>query len=367
MKRVLVVGFTDNPGGIENVVMNYYRNFDRKKVQLDFLYSTNTIAFNDEIKSLGGNTYKITAKHSDYSKYKKELKEFFEKNGKNYDAIWVNFCNITNLDYFKLAKKYGINKRIIHSHNNQNMASKLVLLIHKLNRLLINKYATDYWACSDTAADWFYTKKVRKENKILIVNNAVDLDRFKYNESISKKYKNDLGLDGKFVIGHVGRFHFQKNQLFLLDVFNKIHEKDKDSVLVLVGQGEDEQKIKEKIKDLNLKSSVKLLGVRDDVNKVIQAMDVFLFPSVFEGLGLVLVEAQAAGIPVVSSCDKTPKIVKMSDNFKFLSLNDSLDTWRDAVLDFKGTKKIDNSKTIISKGYDIKTEAKKIEKFFERN
>ena len=125
MKRVLVVGFTENIGGIESVVMNYYRNFNRNEIQLDFLYAGESIAFKDEIEALGGKTFKITAKHSNLSQYKKDLKDFFEKEGKNYSTIWVNFCNITNLDYFKYAKKYGISKRIIHAHNSQNMGSPI--------------------------------------------------------------------------------------------------------------------------------------------------------------------------------------------------------------------------------------------------
>ncbi|MBR4830300.1 MAG: glycosyltransferase family 1 protein [Bacilli bacterium] len=359
MKKVLVVGFTENPGGIENVVMNYYRNFDRKEVQLDFLYSTDSIAFEKEINDMGGKTYHICSKHSNMFKHKKELKEFFKEHANEYSSIWVNFCNITNLDYFKLAKKYGINKRIIHAHNSQNMGSKLKGILHKINKLFIASYATDYWSCSDDASDWFYTKKIR--DKVLVVKNSIDLDRFKYDSNTDKKYRKELNTENKFVIGNVGRLHFQKNQMFLLDVFNEIKKVEPNAELLLVGEGEDREKITNKINELGLNDSVQMLGARDDVPALMSSMDVFLFPSVFEGLGLVLVEAEAIGLPIVAASDDIPHEVKMSSNFTFVSLNDSLDKWRDEVLKFKNTKKEDNTKSLQENGYDIKLEVKKIQ------
>ena len=358
MKKILVVGFTENPGGIENVVMNYYRNFDRSEVELEFLYSTDSIAFKDEIESLGGKTYKITSKHSNLFQYKKDLKKFFKEHH-DYDTLWVNYCNITNLDYFKYAKKYNINKRIIHAHNSQNMGSKIKGILHRIYKQLLPLYVTDYWSCSNDASDWFYTNKVKKN--VVIVYNAIDLDRFKYDPIIANNYKHSLEIENKLVIGNVGRLHFQKNQMFLLDVFNEVHKVEPNSVLVLVGQGEDEEKIKHRIYELNLMDNVKLLGARNDVPSLMMAMDIFVFPSVFEGLGLVLVEAEATGLPIVAASDDIPHEVKMSNNFTFISLNESLEKWRDEILKYKGTSMEDNTKSLQEHGYDIKVEAKKIQ------
>ena len=359
MRRVLVVGFTDNPGGIENVVMNYYRKFNKEEIQLDFLYSTDKIAFEKEIKSMGGKTFYISPKHKNLVKYKKDIKEFFKNNAKNYSTIWVNFCNITNLDYFKLAKKYGISKRIIHAHNSQNMGSFIKGFLHKIYKNRLSLYATDYWSCSDDASNWFYNDKLK--GKVLIVKNSVDLDRFKYNSKTDLEYRKKLNIQDKFVIGNVGRLHFQKNQLFLLDIFNEIHKEDNNSVLLLIGEGEDREKINNKITELKLNNSVKLLGARDDVSELMCSMNVFLFPSLFEGLGLVLVEAEAVGLPIVASSDNIPNEVKMSSNFTFLSLNDSIERWKDEVLKYKNTKKEDNTKSLQKNGYDISIEAKKIQ------
>ena len=359
MKKVLVVGFTENPGGIENVVMNYYRNFDRKEINLDFLYSTDSIAFEKEIKSMGGKTYHICSKHSNMMKHKKELKEFFKEHADEYSSIWVNFCNITNLDYFKLAKKYGIKKRIIHAHNSQNMSSKIKGILHRLYKQNLDLYVTDYWSCSDDASDWFFTNKIR--DKVLVVKNSIDLDRFKYDSKTDKEYRKLLNTDGKFVVGNVGRLHFQKNQMFLLDVFNEIKKVEPNAELLLVGEGEDREKITNKINELGLNDSVQMLGARDDVPALMSSMDVFLFPSVFEGLGLVLVEAEAIGLPIVAASDDIPHEVKMASNFTFISLNDSLDKWRDEVLKFKNAKKENNTKSLQENGYDIKLEVKKIQ------
>ena len=360
MKRVLVVGISDNPGGIESVVMNYYRHLDKSKFQLDFLCNTDIVAYEDEIKKLGGKIYKITAKSKNIKKYRYDLRQFFEVHATEYDAIWANYCNITNIDYLKFAKKYNIKKRIIHAHNSRNMSSKLRGLMHDFNRLFVSLYATDFWACSYDASKWSFPKKV--QSKVVIVNNAIDISSFKYSDKISKKYREDLNLEGKFIIGNVGRLHFQKNQLFLLDIFDLIHKKDPDSELVLIGQGEDEEKIKDKIRVLGLNDCVKMLGARNDVKELMMMMDVFLFPSVFEGLGLVLIEAQASGLPIVASSDRIPKDVKISPNFTFVSLDDSIEKWSEEVLKYKNTSKNNNVEALQDAGYDIKVEIKKIEK-----
>ena len=131
LKKILVFGITDKPGGVESVIMNYYRNMDRSKLQFDFLCNTDVVAYEDEIKNLGGNIYRITARSKNLFKYRKELKEFFKKNHEKYDTVWVNICSLANIDYLKMARKYKIKNRIIHCHNSQNMDSKLRGLLHK--------------------------------------------------------------------------------------------------------------------------------------------------------------------------------------------------------------------------------------------
>ena len=192
MKKILVFGMTHNPGGIESVIMNFYRNIDRNEIQFDFLCNCKEIAYEDEIKQLGGKVYKITSKSENYFQYKKEIKNFFKENSSKYCAIWVNVCNLNNIDYLKYAKKYNINKRIVHAHNSKSMATSIAQtlknnVLHNLNKIFITKYATDFYSCSDEASKYFYSKKIIKLNKYTLINNAIDNSKFLYNTDIAKK------------------------------------------------------------------------------------------------------------------------------------------------------------------------------------
>ena len=170
----------------------------------------------------------------------------------------------------------------------------------------MSKYATDFGAAQMIHL-FFYKDEIIKSDKYKIINNAIDISKYAYNSTVRDKYRKDLGLEGKLVIGNVGRFHFQKNHLFLIEIFKGIVDNNKNAILLLVGQGEDEKKIKAKVKEYSLEKNVKFLGARDDVNNIMQAMDIFLLPSLFEGLGIVLIEAQATGLPCFTSNKVVPK------------------------------------------------------------
>lgn len=370
MKRILVFGMTENPGGVESVIMNYYRNIDRKKVQFDFLCNTKEVAYEDEIKKLGGKIFRITARSVNRKKYKQELEDFFSKNAQNYKTIWMNVCSLANIDYLKYAKKYGIKHRIIHSHNSANMDSKLRGILHIINKKIIKQYATDFWACQKEAGEFFYNQKIMNSNRFLIINNAIDTKKFEYNAEIRKKYRKDLKIDEKLVIGNVGRLHFQKNQIFLLEIFYEISKKHKNSVLLLVGQGEDYDILQKKVSEYGLEDKVMFLGVRDDVSNLMQAMDVFLFPSVFEGLGIVLIEAQSSNLMCYASKDVIPEIVEINKKrFKFISLKKTGKEWAQIILSDLDLINDRESNIVDMKnsGFEIKSEVKKIEKYFERD
>lgn len=364
MKKVLVFGMTDKPGGMESVIMNYYRNIDRNKIQFDFLCNTEIVAYEKEIEKLGGKIYRITARSKNGKKYYSDMNIFFKEHSSEYETIWLNTCSLANIDYLKYAKKFGIKKRIIHAHNSQNMDSYLRGILHKINKLIIGKYATDFWSCSEESSRWFYTKKIRESNKYLIVKNAIDLNKFKFNIEIREKYRNELGLQDKVVFGNVGRFHFQKNQLFLIRVFEKISQKIDNAVLVLVGDGEDRNKIETLINELNIPDKVILLGFRDDVEKIMQAMDAFIFPSVFEGLGIVAIEAQVEGLPVFASNSVIPKEVNIDKEiFRFIDLEKGEEEWAKIIVDsFQKTRtRKSNIELFIREGYDIQVESRKVE------
>lgn len=368
MKKVLVFGITENPGGVESVVMNYYRNINRENIQFDFLCNTEVVAYEDEILKLGGKIYRITARSKDRNKYKSDMEKFFKEHSNEYSSIWVNVCSLANIDYLKYAKKYGIKKRIIHSHNSQNMDSFLRGLLHRFNKLFISKYATDFWSCSDDASKWFYSKKIQKQENHLIVKNAIDLEKFKYDEKTRNEYRKELNWDTKIVFGNVGRFHFQKNQLFLIKIFAKIQKKVDNAILVLVGDGEDRNKIVDMINEYKINEKVVLLGVRDDIPNIMQAMDVFVFPSIFEGLGLVAIEAQASGLPVFASKNVIPEEVNIDKEiFRFIELDKGEEYWANDIINdlpqFINRRRQSRIELFENEGYSIQVEARKVENY----
>lgn len=367
MKKILVFGMTENPGGMESVIINYYRAIDKEKYQFDFLCNSfEKVAYEDELIALGGKTFHFPARSQDMKGYRRALKDFFEQHASEYHAIWVNVCSLANIDYLKLAKKYGIKKRIIHSHNSQNMDSKLRGLLHKWNKRSIEKYATDFWACSEDASIWFFKPELR--DKVVLIRNAIDLNKYAFNEAKRDQYRTNLGWQDNYIIGNIGRLHFQKNQLFLLDVFAEVTKCLPEARLVLVGQGEDETILREKTKALGLEDKVHFAGVQYDIKGWLSAFDMFVFPSVFEGLGIVGLEAQANGLPVIASKDVIPEELWINSNFMFYALSESATAWANKMVNMKQTYERASEQEIAKKftdaGYNIDTEMNKLEELF---
>lgn len=349
-------------GGVEAVTINYYRNIDKNKVQLDFICdedSTN-IPY-EEIEKMGGKVI-IIPSYSKPFKYHKALKRVLKEG--NYKII---HSNINTLSVFSLfaAKCAGVPVRIAHSHSTTNKKEKKKNLMKQILRPFSKVFATDYMCCSELAGRWLFGNKEYDKGNVYLLNNAIDLDKFKYNESLRKKKRKELSIkDNTLVIGHIGRFVAQKNHDFLIDIFNEIHKKNNNSILLLAGQGPLMEDIKNKVKELNLEDSVKFLGQRNDANELYQAFDVFLLPSLYEGLPVVGVEAQAAGLLCYLSDDMT-KETKVLDITKFMSLNNTPEEWADNILDdVKKYKRIDTSKEMTAKNFNIKEEAKKLEEYY---
>ena len=369
MYKVLVFGMTENPGGVESFLLNYYRNIDRSKIQFDFLCNSyEKVAYEDELIALGGETYHIIARSQNPSKYKQELESFFANNSQKYDAIWVNVCSLANIDYLKMAKKYNIKRRIIHSHNSQNMDNKLRVILHYLNKLVLEKYATDFWACSDDAAEWFYGKNLL--DKCVVIHNAIDISKMKYDKVSGDAKRAELGWENNYVVGNIGRLHFQKNQSFVIDVFKELLDICPDARLLLVGQGEDEEKLKEKVKVLGIDDKVIFTGVQYNISVWLSAMDFFLFPSVFEGLGIAVLEAQANGVNSLTSAKVVPSEVCINENCMMQDLEDGAKIWAEKIIQMKENhNRLTQEKVkrnFVQAGYDIETEIHKLEELFLR-
>ena len=305
-------------GGVESVIMNYYRHLDRAKVQFDFICDEDSTRIPyDEIKKLGGRVF-LVPKYQKLPKYLKALEDLFRKN-----RYRIVHSNVNTLSVFPLyaAKKAGVPVRISHSHSTSNPKEWERNIIKNILRPFSKKYATDYFACSELAGRYLFGDKTFDQGKVKIIHNAIDLDKFKFDPEARKKLRKELGIDDKtIVIGHVGRFVKQKNHDFLVDVFNEYHTKNPDSKLLLIGTGPLEEKIKAKAEKLNLSDSVLFLGQREDTNKLYSVMDVFCLPSLYEGLPVVGVEAQAAGLLCILS-SKIDRGVKISEKCIFKNIN----------------------------------------------
>lgn len=354
--RVLHVVTYMGRGGLETMLMNYYRHIDRDKIQFDFLVHRDFKAnYDDEILSLGGKIYHVSRLNPFSLHYRHELDEFF-KNHPEYKIVHVHQDCLSSFA-LKAAKKNNVLVRIAHSHN-ANQDRNIKYLIKRYFMRSIPSYATHLFACGKEAGDWMF-----QGFPYTIMNNAIETNQFKYNQSIRETVRNTLGIDSDtLVLGHVGRFFYQKNHDFLIDIFNEIHQMNRNVLLMLVGTGELEESIKEKVRKLNLTNHVMFLGSRNDVNQLMQAMDIFIFPSHYEGLPVTLVEAQASGLYIVKS-DNVPSQCVMTPNMMSLSLNISPKEWAQQILDIHYERK-DTSQYIKDAGYDIQQNSHWLQDFY---
>ena len=347
-------------GGIESYVMNYYRHLDKEKIQSDFItHTTLECTYRKEIEEMGGSIYEFPPfKISKIINIIKLIDVFLKKNHKKYDIIHCHMANAA-VFYFFFAKKYNLKIRVLHSHQ-PSAADKLSHKIRNYPLLLLgNILATHRLACSDLAGKFLFKRK-----SFLIINNAIEVEKFAYDKHKRKMLRNLLAVDNKKVIGHIGRFCRQKNQLYLLDIFSECMKKDKNYHLVMIGSGEDESVIKQKINQLGLEKNVSLLGNKQNVNDYYQIFDYFVFPSLYEGIGIVLIEAQCSGLMVFASSDDIPHSVKMTENFQFISLKENAKKWAESIIDNENYIRRSQVSNIKQFGYSIVDNSNKLENFY---
>lgn len=357
MIRVLQAVNDMRRAGLETMLMNYYRNIDRNKVQFDFLtHRPFDGAYDEEIRMLGGKIYHAPRLYpQNYPQYFKYMKKFFEEHSE-YQII---HSHIDTMSYFplKAAENSGIPIRIAHSHSSKlDKDMKLPIKYWALKK--IPSVANQRCACGELAGNFMYPN-----HKFKIVRNAIDVDKFVFNENVRNRKRKELNVEGKYVVGHVGRYCYIKNQLFLIDIFDCIRKKKKNCHLLLIGKGEDQNKLEEKIAKMGLQNEVSLLIDRADVNELYQTMDIFVMPSLFEGLPLVGVEAQTNGLPCIVS-DKISEEVIITSNIKMLNLKKGAEVWADEIIKMDTERNVHAKEEIIKAGYDIKEEAMKLQNWY---
>lgn len=360
--RILHVIGQMNRGGAESMIMNIYRKIDREKIQFDFVVHTNSLCdFDEEIKSLGGSIYSCPRfKGSNIVEYIKFWKEFFKQH-KEYKIIHGHIGSSAAI-YLKIAKKYGL-FTIAHSHS-AGFGEGLKGLMYRIFSYPTRFIADYFFACSENAGISRYGKKVvNNKSKFSVLNNAIDIDEYAFSQTVREKKAKELNLENKFVIGHVGRFDKAKNQEYLVEIFKIIVQKDEDAILLLVGDGELKSYIVEKVKNYNLEEKVIFTGVRSDVNELMQVMDVFAFPSIYEGLPVTLIEAQVAGLPCIISDSITDEvcITNLVEKLHISELN--IKFWCNEILNQKYYKR-ENMNTLKNSNYNINLMISNLQKFY---
>lgn len=367
MKILQILSSTNVNSGVANVVMNYYRNIDRENFQFDFLvFWQAPKSFNEEIESLGGKVYYFTKPGlKTYAKAKKELKDFFIAHKGEYDIVHCHEILVSK-QVFSAAKKFGeVSKCISHSHNSR-LADSILKKIR--NRLLVSNLTkeSDYcFACSREAAVSAFGKTVLNSDKYRLIYNAINLGKFKFSQEARQCVREELNLDGYLVLGNVGRLCYQKNQIFALKVLQELLKSRDDVKLLLVGEGQDRQMLEKYVRENSLEKNVIFTGIRKDIPDVLSAMDCFVFPSVYEGLPVGLVEAQTNGLFCIWFENITDE-VRLADCISVMSQRSSAAEWASTVLQAESelNKRECGFIKVKEKGFDIADSAKQLEKLY---
>lgn len=363
MIRVLQIVDSMQQGGIQSFLMNLYRNINRNEIQFDFLIFRNNLQwYEKEIDSLGGILYKAPGRRDGLIKCSKYLDNFF-KSHKEYDVVHYNASSLSFVEPLRYAKKYGVKTRIIHCHSSSFIGNPIHRILHKIHKRNIASLANVYLSCSEPATLWMF-RNTSVQSKVQIILNGVDCKKFAYSDEKRKLYRNKLCIENNFVVGHIGRFSAVKNHLFLIEIFEAIKEKNDNAKLLLVGDGEMRSEIESLVALKRLTNYVIFLGNRNDINDIMQAMDILVMPSLYEGFPVTVVEAQASGLPVVMSNTITSKVV-VNKNVVLKDLNDNNVEWAKTIL--KKYKRVKNIDDIIKRGFDIKNTVDILTKIYSNN
>lgn len=347
MIRVLQIVDHMGLGGMQAFIMNVYCNIDRSKIQFDFLvHKSEGNTFQEQIYSLGGKMYSVPARNQGLIKNRRALDKFFKEHPE-YKIVHQHESSLSYIEPLIAAKNNGVPIRVIHSHSTRMGNSIIHKFLHLINAKRIHRIATHYLACGELAGKWFYNTSRVKDNFTVVIN-GIRIKDFEFNEDTRIKVREELGLSDEIAICHIGRFDWVKNHIFLIDIYKEIEKKVPNSKLILVGQGVLMDKIKQKVNLLGLGEKVFFLGLRNDINRIVQAVDAVLLPSIYEGFPVTAIEAQAAGLPFFMS-DTVSREAMIKKNSYAISLNLSAEEWAKYILEHLERYQ-DNT---LMKGFDI--------------
>ena len=372
MKKIKVLQkiYSLTAGGVETIITSIDERLDKNVYEFTYLLDNDKSDFyKSKLNKLGSNVYSLELDNfrgiqKIINKFKRTIK--FLKNNK-FDIIHVNESNINALIIIIAARIAGVKSVIVHAHtSNKHDKLNLSKLLNPLIKMLVSKLATECIACSDEAAKWYFTKERICGNKFNILKNGINTQKYIYDENIRNMYRKKLKIQDKFVIGHVGRFAHQKNQLFLINVFNLIVKNNSNALLLLIGDGSDIGYAKNKVKELGIEDSVVFAGARSDVPQLLQAMDIFVFPSISEGFGMGVLESQAASLRTIAS-DRVSISTKVTTMIEYLSLDLGAEIWANKIKNYNTPYvRTDVSSEIVNSGYDICNSAELLSTIYNR-
>ena len=362
MKRILTGFIGDGKaGGVDRYLLNFLEAVHGEEIQIDFLTNEIDESLQNELKRYRSRLYAVATLKHPIRQYR-QICTILKEN--SYDMVYLNLSTAIECITAFAAKKMGIKERALHSHSSgndrQSALSRMIYnSIHRICRLFLYRTGTMFYACSITAGEWLYPKKIVRSERFEVIYNAVDKRKFCYQPDLRRQMRSELGIEENYVIGHVGNFCYPKNCRFLIEVFEQIHKLNKQAILLLIGTGAEIEDIKQVVKEKKLQNAVRFLGWRNDTDKLYQAMDTFLLPSRFEGLPIVGVEAQSTGLQCVFSTEVT-KEVQIQKECYFLDLKQSPKQWAELILAHReyDRKKIQYLKE--AENYDLERQVRQL-------
>lgn len=352
-------------GGIESMLMNIYRKIDRSKIQFDFvIHTTEECDYSSEIIQLGGKIYSAPKFNGANIKEYLSFWNLFYKNNTSYKIVHGHMRSTASI-YLLMAKRNKVHT-ISHSHSTGSRGNFLERVAKGIMQVPIKYFADYYFACSEEAAIWLYGKKIVSKKQYKLLKNSIDLDKYEKNIGKKDKFKEQYSVDKNFVIGHVGSFTEPKNHKFIIDVFQEYIKIQENALLILIGDGHLKKEIKNNIDQMNLRKNVVFVGSVDNVHEYLKSMDVFIFPSLFEGLGIALIEAQAAGVKSIVS-EKIPQEAIQTGIVEKVDLKCTPTEWANVIYSMSQKENVDERAAIddLRKAdYDVKIEADKLQEFY---
>ena len=364
MVRVLQELSALDGGGVAKLLYDYYRHMDHTQIHFDFLiydFYDNGI-YEKPLEDMGCTIFKLPRIKKNIKGYLKGIDEII-RNG-NYDVVHSHM-GAHGLFVMYYAKKHKVPKRIVHSHIAYEPVTGMKKQLNKTLAEIAKHYATDLFACGIDAGKYMWGSKAFEAGKVRVMTNAVDTAAFQFSSDIRMKKQKELGIAGKYVLGIVGRLSEQKNYPFLFSVYKRVIEKRKDTVLLIIGRGLEEENIKKMADEMGISDAVRFLGVRSDVPELLNAIDLFVLPSRYEGLPVVLIEAQANGVKELVS-DRVTKEMDITDLIEFLPIEDTEDKWAETILSYESSiaNREQYSELVKTNGYDIMNESKKMQNYY---